>query len=227
MIVTIDGPSGTGKSTVAKLLAKRLGFSFFDTGAMYRSLVWWIHKKQIDLSDLEKVKDLLKTFPFVIEEGESGKRYQVGGFDVTEEIRQKSVTEAVSKISAIKEIRALLLPLQRDYAKCHDSVFEGRDLGTVVFPSADVKFFLTANPSIRGQRRYLELKAKDPHFQTPLEEVIASLQKRDEQDSGREIAPLKCPEDAIVVDTSFLSIEEVVEILLQNTLKKRKPCKDG
>ena len=222
MIITIDGPSGTGKSTVARLLAKKLGFSFFDTGAMYRALSWWIHQEKIDVQDLKELTRRLKDFQFSIQEHGEEKRYFVHGVDVTEEIRKKEINEAVSKISAIREIRELLLPIQREYARTHDSVFEGRDLGTIVFPEADVKFFLTASPEVRGKRRYLELLSKNPEGSFQLEEVIESLRKRDEQDSSREIAPLKCPTDAWVLDTSEYSIDQVIEKLLQYTLTKKK-----
>jgi len=222
MIVTIDGPAGTGKSTVAKLLAKKLGFSFFDTGAMYRAFSWWVRFHQIDMRSLiETSPKQLEIFPFEIIEDNGGKKYLVGGRDVTEEIRCKDITEDVSKISAVKEIRELLLPLQRDYALHHDVVFEGRDLGTVVFPQADVKFFLTASPEIRAWRRYQEMIAKDPHTPLQFEEVKNSLQQRDEQDATREIAPLRCPEDATIVDTTALSIEEVVEILSIHVLERK------
>lgn len=222
MIVTIDGPSGTGKSTVARLLAQRLGFSFFDTGAMYRALAWWVLQNDLDVSDMEVLEKKLACFSFSITESPLGKKYLVGKVDVTDAIRTKEVTDVVSKIAAIREIRTLLLPLQRDYAKTHDVVFEGRDLGTVVFPEAEVKIFLTASADVRGKRRYLELMAKNPKSAISLNEIIESLQQRDEQDSSREIAPLKCPEDALVFDTSNYSIEQVVDMLLQHTLSKRK-----
>ncbi len=157
MIVTIDGPSGTGKSTIARLLAKKLGFSFFDTGAMYRSLAWWIRSKQIDLQERKQLQRRLKDFQFFIEEHAGEKRYLVRDVDVTEEIRKKEINEVVSLISAIKEIREFLLPLQRAYAKRHDSVFEGRDLGTVVFPDAEVKFFFNGNS--RREREKALLRA--------------------------------------------------------------------
>lgn len=222
MIITIDGPSGTGKSTVARLLAKKLDFSFFDTGAMYRSLVFWIHLEGLDVEDLKGLEKNLPRFSFLIKEEEDHKRYFVSGIDVTEDIRKKEISEAVSKISAIKEIRDFLLPIQREYASTHNAVFEGRDLGTVVFPRADLKFFLTATEIVRGERRYGELLAKNKRMTQSLEEVIHSLNKRDEQDSNREVAPLKCPEDAIVVDTSALSVDEVVNILLKHILTKKK-----
>ncbi|MBX9923092.1 MAG: (d)CMP kinase [Rhabdochlamydiaceae bacterium] len=222
MIVTIDGPSGTGKSTVARLLAQRLGFSFFDTGAMYRALAWWILQERFDIYNVADLQKHLPRFSFLITENLGEKKYWVDEVDVTEAIRTKEVTEAVSKISAIGEIRQLLLPLQRTYGKNHNVVFEGRDLGTVVFPEAEVKIFLTARPEIRGKRRFLELKAKKPDADLCLEEIVSSLEQRDEQDSSREVAPLKCPHDALMLDTSDYSIDQVVEMLLQHTLTKKK-----
>jgi len=212
MIVTIDGPSGTGKSTVARLLANKLRMSFFDTGALYRALAWWVEEKQIPW---EKIPEHLSSFSFVIQEEGGDKQYFVLGRNVTEEIRKKEITEKASKVAAIKEVRAALLPLQRDYAKEHDSVFEGRDLGTVVFPEAEIKIFLTAKPEVRAERRYLEIQKKNPHLALDREEVLQDLEKRDAQDAGRDIAPLKCPEGAFILDTSDLTTSEVVDKLYE------------
>lgn len=212
MIVTIDGPSGTGKSTVARLLANKLRMSFFDTGALYRALAWWVEEKQIPW---EKIPEHLSSFSFVIQEEGGDKQYFVLGRNVTEEIRKKEITEKASKVAVIKEVRASLLPLQRNYAKEHDSVFEGRDLGTVVFPEAEIKIFLTAKPEVRAERRYLEMQKKNPNLSLNREEVLDDLEKRDAQDAGREIAPLKCPEGAFVLDTSDLSTSEVVDKLYE------------
>jgi cytidylate kinase len=173
----------------------------------------------VDIADLQTQ---LPQFSFFIEESLGEKKYWVGEMDVTEAIRTKEITEYVSKIAAIGAIRQLLLPVQRAYAKNHDVVFEGRDLGTVVFPEADVKIFLTASPEIRGKRRYLELVAKKTHNDVCLAEIVASLEQRDEQDSSREIAPLKCPQDAWVLDTSDYGIDQVVDMLLKYTLTKKK-----
>lgn len=212
MIVTIDGPSGTGKSTVARLLANKLRMSFFDTGALYRALAWWVEEKQIPW---EKIPEHLSSFSFVIQEEGGDKQYFVLGRNITEEIRKKEITEKASKVAAIKEVRASLLPLQRNYAKEHDSVFEGRDLGTVVFPEAEIKIFLTAKPEVRAERRYLEIQKKNPNLSLNREEVLDDLEKRDAQDAGREIAPLKCPEGAFVLDTSDLTTSEVVDKLYE------------
>src|SRR3990167_8224010 len=154
MIVTIDGPSGTGKSTVARLLAKKMHFSFYDTGALYRSVAWWILQNRIAL---DKIQEQLPSFCFRIEEGSEGKKYFVHEEEVTSLIRSPEITALASKIAALKEVREALLPLQRLYAKEHDSVFEGRDLGTVVFPLADIKVFLTAKSLVRAKRRYQEM----------------------------------------------------------------------
>lgn len=216
MIVTIDGPSGTGKSTIARLLAYKLRVSFFDTGALYRALAWWVEEKKIPW---EEIPQHLSSFSFLVQEEGADKQYFVLGTDVTEEIRKKEITEKASKVAAIKEVRAALLPLQRDYAKKHDSVFEGRDLGTVVFPEAEVKIFLTARPEVRAERRYLEIQKKQPNASLKKEEVLNDLEKRDAQDSGREVAPLKCPEGAFVLDTSDLTIPEVVDKLYEYVCK--------
>ncbi len=222
MIVTIDGPSGTGKSTVARLLAQKLGFSFFDTGAMYRAFSWWIHREKIDLKNKADLQSRLSEFHFFIKEELGEKHYLVNGIDVTLEIRKKEINEAVSSIASIREVREFFLPIQREYARSHDSVFEGRDLGTVVFPEAEVKFFLTASPEIRGKRRYLEMISKNPQDSVSLEEIVESLKGRDKQDSTRKVAPLTCPLDAWVLDTSAYSIDQVVEILFTYTLTKKK-----
>lgn len=224
MIITIDGPSGTGKSTIAKLLAVKLQISFFDTGALYRALAWFVVHEKIKW---EAIIDSLPLFVFSIKEQEGSKEYFVSGNNVTQQIREKEITEMASKIAAIKEVRAALLPMQKEYAKKGDFVFEGRDLGTVVFPEAEVKIFLTARADIRAERRYKEMLEKDPTLHIKFEDVLEASEKRDAQDTNREIAPLKCPEGAFVLDTSDFTIPQVIETLYQHVLTKKRACKAG
>lgn len=221
MIVTIDGPSGTGKSTVAKKVAEVLGFSFFDTGALYRSFAWWATENKIDPLGLHLVSI---PFSFSIEEGKD-KRYRVSDRDITEVIRSKEITESASKMAAIPEVRAFLLPIQRKAVSSRNYVFEGRDVGSVVFPDAEAKFFLTAREEVRAQRRYRELLSRFPGI--AYEEVAASLRERDERDASRETAPLRCPEGALVIDTSDLGIDEVTEMICQHVVRESKQCRGG
>lgn len=218
MIVTIDGPSGTGKSTVAREVAKRLGFVYFDTGAMYRAFTWFV----MEHSGVP-IPDLLDQFTFHIEETPKEKRYYVNDREVTEVIRSRSVTARVSEISALKEVRAALLEVQREFGRVQNAVFEGRDIGSVVFPQAEVKIFLTADPKIRAERRFEEMRAKNPEEANDLdrEVMLAEIIERDRYDSSRELAPLRCPEGAFTIDTTHLSIETVVEKILDFFSQKK------
>jgi cytidylate kinase len=217
MIITIDGSSGTGKSTVAKRVAQRLGFAFFDTGAMYRSVAWFLLQKKIPLSDTGGIENILPSFSFSIETSGDKKRYLACGSDVTDAIRTLSVTKMASEAAALPAVRKALWAIQRSFAENGNAVFEGRDMGTVVFPDADLKIFLKAAPEVRAQRRLSELIEKYPNEYSSLdyEKILAELLSRDAFDSHRKLAPLKCPEDALVIDTSFLSIDEVVDKILE------------
>jgi cytidylate kinase len=212
MIVTIDGPAGTGKTTIARLLAEKLDYHYFDTGAMYRALTYQIIKKNIDLKDQEKLSEFLSGFDFDIREKKKNKRYFVEGEDVTEFIRTSQVNQKVSEVSAHPSVRNLLVGIQREFGKGKNAVFEGRDMGTVVFPKAELKIFLTARPAVRAERRYLEFKEKKmPATQV---EVFQELSDRDHFDSTREISPLKQADDAHVIDTSDMTIEQVINQIL-------------
>ena len=215
MIITLDGPSGTGKSTIARLVAGRLGLSYFDTGAMYRAFAWFLLNRKIDIADLEAIETALPAFKFIVQDLPSGKRYFVGNIDVSEQIRSKEITDIVSPVSALKAVRSLLSQTQREYGAKGNALFEGRDLGTVIFPQAEIKIFLTARAEVRARRRYKELLTKNPNLDLSEESILEAINKRDEFDSTREIAPLKCPPDAHVVDTSDLSIDQVVEEILK------------
>lgn len=214
MIITIDGPSGTGKTTIARLIAERLGFSYFDTGAMYRAFSWYLLDRHIDPSDLASVEKALQHFQFQIVKTDEGRRYLVGNQDVTDQIRSKVVTDVVSQVSSYKLVRDLLSKTQREYGQRGNAVFEGRDLGTVIFPAAEIKIFLTARADVRAKRRFAELSEKNSKQKLTEQEILESINRRDEYDSTREIAPLRCADDAITVDTSDLTIEQVVDKIL-------------
>lgn len=224
MIITIDGPSGTGKSTVAKGVAKRLGFTFFDTGAMYRSFAWLIQKEGIDPSDEPKVNELLSRFQYEIRTPHAGeRRYIVGGTDVTDLIRTQAISMIASQIATYPQVRAEMVKIQRNFGHSVDAVFEGRDMGTVVFPEADLKIFLTAKPEVRAERRYRELIHKFPDLSMTQEEILKEIEERDQTDSTRAISPLKQAPDAILIDTSHLTAQQVIEKVVRLKPKRRFP----
>ncbi len=224
MIITIDGPSGTGKTTVSKQVAQKLSFSYFDTGAMYRSVTWFILKHDIHFSDLPRIQELLATFSFHIEEVDGVKRYFVHGEDVTDEIRSQQITRMVSEIAAFPFVREMLLKVQKEFAIKESAVFEGRDLGSVVFPDAEVKIFLTASRKVRARRRLEEIRRTRPHeaLEMDLKKVAEDIRRRDKMDSTRKLAPLICPKGAYVIDTSYLSLHQVVDKILKQVKKKLK-----
>jgi cytidylate kinase len=217
MIITIDGPIATGKSTIARGLAHRLGFIFFDTGAMYRCVAYGMLKKGIDVDNHGEVEVFLRDFNFDINIYRGEKKYIVFGKDVSEEIRGEAVTSLVPKVSAIKGVRDKLVAMQRKLSIGVNAVFEGRDMGTVVFPKAEIKIFLTGRPEVRAKRRFEELKARFPEDTKDLtiEKTLKEIQQRDYYDSTREISPLRQAEDAHVVDTSDLSVDEVIYKILE------------
>ncbi len=217
MIIAIDGPAGTGKTTVAKRVAERLRFAYFDTGAVYRAVTWVVLKKKIDLKDEASLKEILESLLFRIEERVDGRRYFIGTVDVSEEIRSPEVTAHVSAVAALPIVRKSLLKIQRDVATRGNIVFEGRDIGSVVFPNAELKIFLTARPEVRARRRLDELLAKNPEMKKTLspETMLQEITRRDQLDSTRELAPLICPKDAHIIDTSYLTIDEVIEQIIQ------------
>ncbi|MBF5058709.1 Cytidylate kinase [Candidatus Neptunochlamydia vexilliferae] len=220
--ITIDGPAGTGKSTVAKRLADALGFTYFDTGALYRAISWQVLTTGISHQDKEALAALLKDFTFEIRMADGSKHYFVGATDVTKAIRTKEVTAIVSEVSALEEVREALKPMQVNFSKETDVVFEGRDLGTIVFPNAHLKFFLTARAEVRAERRFKELQEKFPDQSFSYETILSEIKNRDAFDSSRELAPLKQAEDAILVDTSDITIEEVVEQMETEFHKRAK-----
>jgi CMP/dCMP kinase len=215
--IAIDGPSGAGKSTVARILAKQLGYIYIDTGAMYRSIGWKAKKERIDPADENALADLCRRTEVTIKKDNSDPRFFVDGLDVTGEIRTPAMGMMASSVSKSPAVRARLLTLQRELGKNGGVVMDGRDIGTVVFPDADWKFFLEASPEERGKRRYRELKGKG--MDVDLAQITQEIDDRDHQDSGRSIAPLRKADNALLIDSSFLSIDQVVDRMLSELAK--------
>jgi cytidylate kinase len=213
MIIAIDGPAGAGKSTVAKLIAKRLGYLYLDTGAMYRTLTLKALDQGVDIKDSEKVAKLAANSVIGLINNPDGTLSVIlDGVDVSLAIRHPRITKSVSDLAKIKEVREIMLKYQRELGSKGNAVLDGRDIGTVVFPEAEKKFYIDANLKERVNRRHKELKGLGQDI--TMVAVNADLSNRDKIDSSREFAPLKKAEDAIYVDTTFLTIEEVANKLL-------------
>ncbi|MEK6700184.1 MAG: (d)CMP kinase [Nitrospirota bacterium] len=218
LVIAIDGPSGAGKSTVARRLAKRLGYTYIDTGAMYRAIGWKAKQEGIDPANETALAGLCGRIQVLLTNDADDPRIAVDGIDVSEAIRTPEMGMTASAVSKSPAVRARLLSLQRDLGARGGVVMDGRDIGTVVFPDADVKFYLDASPEERGRRRYRELSAKG--MAVDLDRITRELRERDLQDSGRAIAPLKRAEDALLIDSSDREIDEVVEAMLANVMQK-------
>lgn len=212
MIIAIDGPAGVGKSTVARLLASRLGYLYLDTGALYRAVAWKTLRSGIDPADGVRVAALLPSLSIQMLFQNGAMLVLVNDVDVTNELRTPDVTSAASVISAIPAVREWLLPVQRQIGQRGSVVAEGRDIGTKVFPAAPVKFFLEADATVRAERRHRELVAAG--HGGPMEQTYQDLSGRDERDRTRAVAPLVPAADARLIDTSSLRIEDVVEQML-------------
>lgn len=210
MVIAIDGPAGTGKGTISKLIADRLGYIYIDTGAMYRAITLKTIRENIKLEEIDKIEKML--IDTVIDFGEAQKVF-MDGEDVTSEIRMPKVSEEVPYVSSLKIIRENLVAKQRALGLNKNIVMEGRDITTVVFPNADLKIYLTADASERAKRRYDEMVEKG--ITTTYDEVYTAILKRDETDMNKEIGALKIAEDAIVVDSTGKSIEEVYNEILK------------
>ncbi|OUP50996.1 (d)CMP kinase [Lachnoclostridium sp. An181] len=210
--IAIDGPAGAGKSTIARLVAKEKGFIYVDTGAMYRALAVYFLDRGIAPEDTCKIAEVCKSAHVSIQYENDVQQVYLNGVNVTGRIREEEVGNMASKSSSIPEVRAQLFKLQRDLAKECDVVMDGRDIGTNILPDANVKIYLTASVETRAKRRYLELEEKGETCN--LEEIKKDIEDRDYRDMNRKIAPLKKAEDAVVVDSSDMTIEQVVEKII-------------
>ncbi len=212
-VVTIDGPAGSGKSTVARMLAERIGARLLDTGALYRSVALAALEKGVRLEDGAALGALAASLEIALTQEPDGQHVLLDGRDVTEAIRTPEVSEAASRVSAHREVREVLLGIQRKLASQGPSVAEGRDMGTVVFPEAEAKFFLSAEERVRAERRWKQLLDKGQSV--AFEDVLEEQRRRDRRDAEREVAPLRPAPDAVILDSTHMTPERVVEAMLQ------------
>ncbi|MBW1695587.1 MAG: (d)CMP kinase [Deltaproteobacteria bacterium] len=211
LIVTIDGPAGAGKTTVSRMLAQRLGYRYIDTGALYRAVAFEARSAGIRIDDDGGLEELCSRLKLTFSSNKKGLRLLSNGADITDLIRTPEISMAASAVSARPVVREFLLKVQRSFARRKGIVIEGRDMGTVVFPNADIKFYLDADPEERARRRFAELKDASGHT---IKSVREEMQKRDQNDSSRPLAPLRCAEDAIFIDSTHLTAEQVVDCML-------------
>lgn len=215
--IAIDGPASSGKSTVAKIVAKDFGFVYTDTGAMYRSVTYLALKHHVSFSDEKALVELMESYPISFKQTESGQSVWADGQDITEAIRQPEVTNNVSEVSALSEVRAHLVKAQQKIAASGGVVMDGRDIGTTVLPDAEVKIFLVASAAERAKRRYKENQAKG--IKSDFDTLKKEIEQRDYTDSHRATSPLKQAKDAVLVDTTGMTIDEVVAVV-KNTAKE-------
>lgn len=208
--IAIDGPSGAGKSTISRKAAEKFGFIYVDTGAIYRTIGLATKIRGVSLDDTAAVIELLPTLEIELKYNDAGEQHMyLDGNDVSRDIRLPEVSMLASKVSAIPAVREFLVDMQRGMAEKYDVIMDGRDIGTVILPNADLKIFLTADVRDRAHRRYEELRAKG--MEKPFDEVLAEMEKRDEQDTQRAAAPLKATDDAVLLDTSGNTLEESID----------------
>ena len=221
MIVAIDGPAASGKSTAAIGVAKALNITHLDTGAMYRAVTFGLIKNQINFKDVKAVEAYLSTLELKFSIKENNTALILDNTDITEKIRSNKINENVSEVSAIKIVRNFMVKIQREMAKDTDCILEGRDIGTVVFPNADYKFFITANDKSRAERRLTDLVSVGDKKVSELDAVLDELRVRDHKDSTRDHSPLQKADDAIIIDTTHLAIDEVVKKIVNIVNHKR------
>ena len=215
MIIAIDGPAGSGKSTIAKIVAEKLHFRYIDTGSMYRSVAWKSLQKKVTLGDEDAVANIARETKIELVPGENGQSVFIDGENITSQLKEETISRGAAIVAAQPIIREIMTAKQRELGKQGQVVMDGRDIGTVVFPQADKKFFMDADPEERGRRRFTELKDKKQIANADLATIIEQVKQRDQEDRNREIAPLKQAEDAILIDTTHLSIDQVVEQIMK------------
>ena len=221
--IAIDGPAGAGKSTMARQLARELGFVYVDTGAIYRSVAYFMLLMGISPKDTDGVTRLIDDVNLQIVYADGVQHMILNGQDITDELRTPEISKAASLVSAQKVVRSFLLDMQRDVARTHNVIMDGRDIGTVVLPRADVKIYLTASAEVRANRRLLELQQKGE--KTSYAKVLQEILQRDKQDMTRPIAPLKKAADAVELDTSALSIDQSVAAMKEIIGRKLPSCR--
>ncbi|WP_457644452.1 (d)CMP kinase [Persephonella sp.] len=214
MIIAIDGPAGSGKSTVAKRLSNILGYTYIDTGAMYRAVAYKVKQEGINPDDADAVVSIMKKINIKLEPSDNGVKVFLDGEDVSSKIRTEEIGKIASKIAKHSEVRKILVQKQREMGKkAKNAVIEGRDTGTVIFPDADLKIFMTASPEIRARRRWEELKNKG--LDIDYNQILKEVKERDHLDQTRKDSPLRPAKDAIIIDTTNKSIDEVINQILE------------
>jgi len=213
MIIAIDGPAGSGKSTVAKFIAKKLNYRYIDTGAMYRAVAWSANNEGLDLDDENMVGQWTEKLKIEFLTGQEGQQIKVNGANATRLLKNEVVGRGAAKVAAQKKVREILVAKQREIGQSGNVVMDGRDIGTQVFPNAELKIFMDADAKERGKRRYLELKGKN--MDVDLENIISEIRQRDLEDRNRAISPLRPADDAIKIDTTKFTIKEVIDQVMK------------
>ncbi len=215
MVIAIDGPAGSGKSTVAKIVAGKLRFRYIDTGSMYRAVAWKSLLKNVDLGDEETVAEIARNVKIDLVPEDGGQSVFVDGENATNQLKQEKISRAAAVVAAQPMIREIMTRKQRELGNREDVVMDGRDIGTVIFPQAEKKFFLDAEPKERGRRRFDELKTKNQETNLDLATIVEQVKQRDYEDRTRKIAPLRQADDAISIDTTHLDISQVVDQIMK------------